>query len=75
MHLNLIFQFLSHISKVQINTVHNTYIIFIVPQLDYTGSSMNPARTLGSAIITGIWENHWVSCNICQFEDTITESI
>ncbi|PNF32515.1 Aquaporin AQPcic [Cryptotermes secundus] len=28
--------------------------------LDYTGSSMNPARTLGSAIITGIWENHWV---------------
>jgi aquaporin related protein len=28
--------------------------------LNYTGSSMNPARTLGSAIISGIWDNHWV---------------
>lgn len=21
---------------------------------------MNPARTFGSAVIAGIWENHWV---------------
>nr|CAD7596938.1 unnamed protein product [Timema genevievae] len=28
--------------------------------IDYTGSSMNPARTLGSAIIADIWDNHWV---------------
>nr|QKE23183.1 aquaporin 14 [Tenualosa ilisha] len=25
-----------------------------------SGGSMNPARTLGPAIITGMWEHHWV---------------
>nr|CAD7459236.1 unnamed protein product [Timema tahoe] len=29
--------------------------------IDYTGSSMNPARTLGSAIIANIWDDHWQS--------------
>lgn len=27
----------------------------------FTGASMNPGRTFGTAIIYGIWENHWVS--------------
>ncbi|KAK1897979.1 Aquaporin-4 [Dissostichus eleginoides] len=26
----------------------------------FSGASMNPARSLGPAIITGLWENHWV---------------
>ncbi|KAK7881659.1 hypothetical protein WMY93_030068 [Mugilogobius chulae] len=26
----------------------------------FSGASMNPARTLGPALITGFWENHWV---------------
>lgn len=30
-------------------------------QINYTGSSINPARTFGSAVISGIWENQWVS--------------
>lgn len=27
----------------------------------FSGGSMNPARSLGPAIVTGIWDNHWVS--------------
>lgn len=26
----------------------------------FTGSSMNPARTFGSSVICGNWDNHWV---------------
>lgn len=31
-----------------------------VSQARFSGASMNPARSLGPAIITGFWENHWV---------------
>lgn len=29
--------------------------------VSFTGSSMNPARTFGTAFVTDNWENHWVS--------------
>lgn len=34
--------------------------IIIYVQIHFTGSSMNPARTFGPAIIKQIWTEHWV---------------
>ena len=37
-------------------TVTAAHVVLI----PYTGTSINPARSLGPALVRGVWEDHWV---------------
>ncbi|XP_026684712.1 aquaporin TIP1-2-like [Diaphorina citri] len=35
-----------------------------IPGAQFAGCSINPARSFGPALVTGHWENHWVSTRL-----------
>ncbi|XP_071959719.1 aquaporin AQPAn.G-like [Antedon mediterranea] len=41
-------------------TVGLSVICGVIFGLSYTGGSMNPARSFGTAVIAGCWKDHWI---------------
>ena len=44
--------------------------MLFVSQIPFTGSSINPARSLGPVVITNNWKDHWVSRNLPHADQT-----
>uniref|UniRef100_A0A8B9C5K0 Lens fiber major intrinsic protein n=1 Tax=Anser brachyrhynchus TaxID=132585 RepID=A0A8B9C5K0_9AVES len=39
----------------------------------FSGGSMNPARSLGPAVVTGIWDDHWLHPSVGPGQGTVVE--
>jgi len=44
-------------SPVIIGLTYGAMALFAIP---YTGGSMNPARSFGPALVSGVWAHHWI---------------
>lgn len=47
--------------------------MFHLHQARFSGGSMNPARSLGPAIVAGFWESHWVRRPPASISNTRTQ--
>ena len=49
-----------HSSLRERSNMSNVWLLRVLSQIPLTGCSMNPARSLGPALIRNFWKDHWV---------------
>jgi len=51
---------LQHMGRFAPLAIGNAVIVNVMIGAPFTGASMNPARSFGSAVVSNYWVNHWV---------------